>query len=72
MLNEGLTLMAVGMGTVFLFLVILWFSVTIMGKVVKKLNEMFPEQVAEVKTAVKRATNEVEIAIAIAAAKIKK
>jgi len=69
MLNEGLTLMLTGMGTVFSFLVILWFSVTGMGKIVMKLNEIFPEKVETVKTAVKSASNDAEIAIAIAAAK---
>ncbi len=72
MLNEGLALMAVGMGTVFSFLVILWVSVTIMGKVVAKLNEIFPEKAAEVKTAVKNISADVEVAIAIAAAKLRK
>ncbi len=72
MLNEGLTLMATGMGTVFSFLVILWASVTMMGKIVAKLNKLFPEKVAEVKTAVKNASCDVEVAIAIAAAKLRK
>ena len=45
MLNEGLTLMATGMGTVFSFLVILWVAVSIMGKVVCWLNKLFPAEV---------------------------
>ncbi len=72
MLNEGLTLMATGMGTVFSFLIILWASVTIMGKIVAKLNELFPEQIEEAKTAVKNVSADVEVAIAIAAAKLRK
>ncbi len=72
-LNEGLTLMATGMGTVFSFLIILWFAVSIMGKVVAWLNKLFPEQVKEAITASPRAINpEIEIAIAIAAAKLRK
>ena len=71
MLNEGIALMLTGMGTVFSFLVILWFAVTYMGKIVMKLNELFPEQVETVKQVVKPASSDVEIAIAIAAAKLK-
>ena len=45
MLNEGLATMAVGMGTVFSFLVILWIVVMGLGKIVAYLNKIFPEQV---------------------------
>ncbi len=69
MLNEGLTTMATGMTTVFSFLVILWFAVSMMGKVVGYLNKIFPEKAETVKTAVKQAAADVEVAIAIAAAK---
>ena len=44
MLNEGLILMGVGTVTVFSFLVILWFAVTVMCKFVLYLNKIFPEQ----------------------------
>ncbi len=71
-LNEGLTTMATGMGTVFSFLVILWFAVSVMGCIVRKLNEIFPEPVAAVKTAVKKVSDDVEIAIAVAMAKMNK
>ncbi len=70
MLNEGLALMATGMGTVFSFLVILWFSVSIMGKVVLYLNKIFPEEVTNKPVLVNTdSNNDVEIAVAIAAAK---
>lgn len=72
MLNEGLSLMAVGMGTVFSFLVILWFAVSVMGKVVAWLNQVCPEQVEAVKTVATKAKSDVEAAIAIAAAKLRK
>ena len=72
MLNEGLTTMATGMATVFSFLVILWFAVSMMGKIVGYLNKIFPEKVETVKTVVKQATADVEVAIAIAAAKLGK
>ena len=72
MLNEGLTLMATGMATVFSFLVILWFAVSIMGKIVLKLNEIFPEQIQQVKAAVKTISDDTAIAISLAAAKLKR
>ena len=71
MLNDGLALMLTGMGTVFSFLVILWFSVSYMGKIVMKLNEIFPEKVETAKAVVKTASSDAEIAIAIAAAKLR-
>ena len=70
--NDGLATMAVGMGTVFSFLIVLWAVVAFLGKVVAKLNEMFPEEIQAVKTAVKTATGDLEVAIAIAAAKLRK
>ena len=72
MLNNGLALMATGMGTVFSFLIILWFAVFLMGKIVGYLNKIFPEKVETVKNTVKQISNDVEVAIAIAAAKIGK
>lgn len=72
MLNEGLGLMLTGMGTVFSFLIVLWLSVSIMGKVVRKLNEIFPEQVAAVQKTAAKISSDVEVAIAIAAAKMKR
>jgi len=74
MLNEGFILMGVGMGTVFVFLTILWGAVAAVGKVVEKLNELFPEQVQEVKKVVKNAagSSDAEVAIAVAAAKLRK
>lgn len=72
MLKEGLVLMCTGMGTVFSFLVILWFAVSIMGKVVGYLNKIFPEQIQSAAAPVKAALSDVEIAIAIAAAKLRK
>lgn len=72
MLNEGLSLMFVGVGTVLFFLIVLWFAITIMGKVVGWLNKIFPEQVEAVKTVATKAKSDVEAAIAIAAAKLRK
>lgn len=72
MLNEGLATMAVGMGTVFSFLVVLWAVVAFLGMVVGYLNKIFPAEVQAVKTAVKSVTGDLEVAIAVAAAKLKK
>lgn len=73
MLNEGLILMCTGMGTVFSFLVILWFAVSIMGKTVSYLNTIFPEKVQEAIKPVKTAgSSDIEVAVAIAAAKLRK
>lgn len=73
MLNEGLILMGVGMGTVFAFLVVLWFAVFCMGKVILYLNKIFPEQTqAPASVKATATTAGAEIAIAIAAAKNRK
>ncbi|MBQ4122549.1 OadG family protein [bacterium] len=72
MLNEGIGLMLTGMGTVFSFLVVLWIAVSLMGQVVRKLNEIFPEQVATVQKTVAKISSDVEVAISIAAAKMKR
>lgn len=72
MLNEGLTTMAVGIGTVFCFLAILWAVVALLGVVVSYLNKLFPTEVQAVKTAVKTAVGDLEVAVAVAAAKLRK
>ena len=72
MLNEGLSIMAVGVWMVMFFLIVLWFAITIMGKVVGWLNKVCPEQVEQVKTVVNNVKSDVEVAIAIAAAKLRK
>ena len=70
-LNDGLGLMLTGMGTVFSFLVVLWFAVSLMGKAVGKLNELFPVVTAQPAKAIAQKTDDIEIAIAIAMAKLK-
>ena len=72
LLNDGLATMAVGMGTVFSFLIILWAVVAFLGVVVGYLNKLFPAEVQAVKTAVKTAVGDLDVAIAIAAAKLRK
>ena len=72
LLNDGLATMAVGMGTVFSFLIILWAVVSFLGVVVGYLNKLFPAEVQAVKTAVETAVGDLEVAVAIAAAKLRK
>lgn len=69
-LDNGLVLMLTGMGFVLMFLVILIFVMGIMSKFVGYLNKLFPEAVEEVKTSVKKASANVDEAIAIAIAAI--
>ena len=71
----GGTTMAVGMGIVFSFLVILVCAMLIMSNVVAWLNKVCPLPVAEVKTAKKAVTSDdaaIAIAIATVMSKIKK
>ena len=65
----GGTTMAVGMGIVFSFLVVMIFAMMILARVVAWLNKICPVVVAEVKQAKKVATNDDStIALVIAAA----
>ena len=66
----GLTLMAIGMGTVLTFLCILIASMRIMSKIVLYLNEIFPEKVEVTNTTKKVASNSDDEAIAVALAAI--
>ena len=69
---EGLSIMAIGMGVVFSFLIITIFSMTIMSKVVRYLNTIFPEAVAQTAGVKKNLSDDAEIAIAIAVAMARK
>ena len=68
----GGTTMAVGMGTVFSFLVILWMVVMFLGKVVTYLNKIFPAEVEAVAKTVKTVSDDLNVALAIAIAKLKR
>ena len=65
---QGGTTMAVGMGIVFSFLVVLVFAMLIMSNVVGWLNKVFPVATPEVKQTKKATSDDTEIAIAIALA----
>ena len=69
-LKQGCVLMAMGMGTVVSFLIILIFTMVITHKVLVYINKFFPEALPEAQTSTKSAaSNDVEVAIAIAATK---
>ena len=69
-LNDGFTMMLIGMGTVLIFLCLMIIAMYVMSFAVKKLNEKFPEAVPVVAGAKKTIANndESEIAAAIVAA----
>ena len=69
-LDNGLALLAIGMGFVLSFLVLLIILMMLMSKVVLWLNKLFPEAVEEVKTAAKKVSSNVDEAIAVAIAAI--
>ena len=67
--TEGGVVMIVGMGIVFSFLTILVFAIMIMAKAVTYIDKIWPAPVEEVKTSKKKAaTDDTEVAIAIAVA----
>ena len=75
LLIEGLSAMLIGMGTVLSFLCLMIISMFIMSKIVRKLNEIFPEAVpaavGKCNTAAKN-SDDSEVAAAIVAAMFKR
>lgn len=68
-LQDGLLIMVLGMGFVFIFLTIMVFVMDWSSKLIVKLNEIFPEEVVEEKHTKKSAAkDDTEIALAIAVA----
>ena len=68
MIKAGLTLLVMGMGTVFSFLVTLIITMVVTYKVLNIINKIFPEAVVEAAPAKKvSSSNDEEIAVAIAA-----
>ncbi len=70
-LGEGFIVMVIGMSAVFIFLSLLVVSLNVMGRVVAKLNELYPEPEEETTQATPRpnasAAHEAEqIAVALA------
>lgn len=70
MLQEGLVITVVGMGTVLVFLTILVFAMGIMSKVVALISKIMPEEVEAPVVVRKEASSDDEIAVAIAVAKM--
>lgn len=69
LLKEGTIIMAIGMGTVFFFLVIMIAVMSLNEIVLKFVGKYFPEEVPEAKTSKKVETSkDDEIALAIACA----
>ena len=71
-LNDGFTMMLIGMGTVLVFLCLMIVAMTIMSKCVAKLNELFPEAVPAAAGKAIAKSDDSEVAAAIVAAMFKK
>ena len=69
-LENGLALLAIGMGFVLSFLFLLIIGMSLMSKIVQYLNKIFPEAVEEIKTTSKNISSNVDEAIAVAIAAI--
>ena len=73
LLIEGLSAMLIGMGTVLSFLCLMIISMFFMSKIVRKLNEIFPEAVSVSANGKKIiSTDDSEVAAAIIAAMFKR
>ncbi len=74
LLLEGLSAMLIGMGTVLSFLCLMICAMFCMSKIVRKLNEIFPEAVQQVAGSAKKIASgdDSEIAAAIVAAMFKR
>ena len=69
---EGIQIMVLGMGTVFIFLVIMIVVMGLVSKVVALVNKVFPEKIEEMPSQAKpQSTNNEMLAIAIAVASSK-
>ena len=67
--NQGCTIMFLGMGIVFLFLVIMIFAMQIMTKILGFINKFMPEVIVEKQSKKQlKKINDSEIALAIALA----
>lgn len=72
-LYDSSTIMLIGMGVVFAFLVVMVWIMDLNAIVIKKLNEIFPEEIPQENKPSKKSQKEedekIALAIAIAAAK---
>ena len=73
LLEQGLAVMGIGMGTVLLFLCTMILSMFVMSWVLKKINKIFPETVPQTVSGKQTsASDDSEIAVAIVASMFKK
>ncbi len=70
LLLEGVVLMLMGMGVVISFLFIMIIGMRLMSKVIAYLNKLFPEVLEETASAAKKASANIDEAIAVALAAI--
>ena len=70
LVKEGLVVMAMGMGTVFVFLVIMIGVMNLTAVIMPILNKFMPEEIEQPKTSNKKQANDndADIALAIACA----
>lgn len=70
LIKEGLVVMAMGMGTVFVFLVIMIGTMNLTSAIMPILNKFMPEEIEQPKSSAKKQDkdNDAEIALAIACA----
>lgn len=73
LLEQGLAIIGIGMGTVLMFLCIMILAMYIMSVVIKKLNKIFPEAIPQSAGIAKVvSSNDEEVAVAVLAAMLKK
>ncbi len=70
LLEDGMIILCIGMGVVFSFLVIMVWAMNIMSVVIKKINNIFPEEIPDENKYSKKnkVSSDSEIALAIALA----
>jgi oxaloacetate decarboxylase gamma subunit len=72
LLMQGVTLMVIGMATVFSFLVLLILAMSSSAAFFRKFAHLFPEEVKETSKAAPKSDPVAEIAVALAAIKAKR
>ena len=70
LLEDGMIILCIGMGVVFSFLIIMVWAMNIMSAVIKKINNIFPEEIPDENKYSKKNKiySDSEIALAIALA----
>ena len=68
LLKDGIFVMIIGMGTVFIFLSIMIVAMNLNGKILKIINKYFPEEIPEEKKPNKKTVKSEDEAVALAIA----